>query len=93
LKRLLPVCFNEAPKGFDQGLFQAHETVDMLMQVPAFDTQFAFVDRVGFQGQGALNFAIDDFEHDATAGSTVRTDRRNKAAIHFISPFFSFYIH
>jgi hypothetical protein len=74
------------PNGFDQRLFQAQETVDMFVEVPAFDAQFALIDRMGFHRQGAVDFTVDHFKKDAAAGSAVRTDRGDKFAIHISSP-------
>jgi len=59
---LVPVRFYKPAKGFNQRLFQSHEAVDMLVKIPAFNAQPALVDRMGFQGQRALNFSIDDFK-------------------------------
>jgi hypothetical protein len=52
-------------------VFQPHVAGDVFVQVPAFDAQFALVDRVGLQRQRAYQFTVDDLKQDATAGATV----------------------
>jgi hypothetical protein len=47
---------------FDQGGFQPHIAVDVFVKIPSFDAQFAFIDGMGFQGQGGFYFSVNDFK-------------------------------
>jgi hypothetical protein len=43
----------------------------MLVEVPAFDAEFALVDRMGFHGQGADDFSVDHFKQYTAARSAI----------------------
>jgi hypothetical protein len=84
MERLLPGGVLQNVVLTHHGFGQPVRAGDKLMDVPAFDAQFALVHRTGFGRKCPNDFPIEDLQKQSASTSTIRAETQNGFEFHLI---------